>query len=224
MPAAAAAPPAAASGRAAARTSSPRCTLSFADAVHGITTALQLTSEAACSACHGTGAKPGTSPRVCPTCGGRGVTDDNQGFFSFSTPCTTCHGQGIIVDDPCPTCRGTGIERRPREVKVRIPAGVADGQRIRLKGRGAPGRNGGPPGDLFVECSVEPHAVFGRDGDDLTLRVPITYPEAVLGADIEVPTLDAGKVRIRLQAGHPARLEAPGQGPRDRHARSTPAT
>ena len=175
--------------------------LSFTDAVHGVTTSLQLTSEAACSVCHGTGAKPGTSPHVCPTCGGRGVIDDNQGFFSFSTPCTTCHGQGVVVDDPCPNCRGTGVERRPREVKVRIPAGVADGQRIRLKGRGAPGRNGGPPGDLFVECSVEPHPLFGRDGDDLTLRVPITYPEAVLGADIQVPTLDAGKVRIRLKPG-----------------------
>jgi molecular chaperone DnaJ len=175
--------------------------LSFADAVHGITTALQLTSEAACSVCHGTGAKPGTSPHVCPTCGGRGVIDDNQGFFSFSTPCTTCHGQGVVIDDPCPNCRGTGTERRPREVKVRIPAGVADGQRIRLKGRGAPGRSGGPPGDLFVECTVEPHPVFGRDGDDLTLRVPITYPEAVLGADIQVPTLDDGKVRIRLKPG-----------------------
>ena len=175
--------------------------LSFTDAVHGVTTALQLTSEAACSVCHGTGAKPGTSPHVCPTCGGRGVIDDNQGFFSFSTPCTTCHGQGVVIDDPCPNCRGTGVERRPREVKVRIPAGVSDGQRIRLKGRGAPGRNGGPPGDLFVECSVEPHALFGRDGDDLTLRVPITYPEAVLGADIQVPTLDDGKVRIRLQPG-----------------------
>jgi molecular chaperone DnaJ len=138
---------------------------------------------------------------VCPTCGGRGVTDDNQGFFSFSTPCTTCHGTGVVVDDPCPNCRGTGTERRAREVKVRIPAGVADGQRIRLKGRGAPGRNGGPPGDLFVECSVEPHPLFGRDGDDLTLRVPITYPEAVLGADIQVPTLDDGKVRIRLKPG-----------------------
>jgi molecular chaperone DnaJ len=129
------------------------------------------------------------------------VVDDNQGFFSFSSPCPTCHGQGVIIDEPCPNCHGTGIEHRPREVKVRIPAGVADGQRIRLKGRGAPGRNGGPPGDLFVETHVEPHPLFGRDGDDLTLRVPITYAEAVLGADIEVPTLEGGKVRIRLKPG-----------------------
>jgi molecular chaperone DnaJ len=176
-------------------------TLSFTDAVHGITTALQLTSDAVCGTCHGTGARPGSMPRVCPVCDGRGVVDDNQGFFSFSSPCTNCHGQGVIIDDPCPTCRGTGVERRPREVKVRIPAGVADGQRIRLKGRGAPGRNGGPPGDLYVETHVEPHPVFGRDGDDLTLRVPITYAEAVLGTDLQVPTLDGPRVRIRLKAG-----------------------
>jgi molecular chaperone DnaJ len=176
-------------------------TLSFTDAVHGITTALQLTSEAACSVCHGTGAEPGTSPQICPTCQGRGVVDDNQGFFSFSSPCPTCHGQGVIVDHPCHNCHGTGVEQRPREVKVRIPPGVADGQRIRLKGRGAPGRNGGPPGDLYVECHVEPHPLFGRDGDDLTLRVPITFAEAVLGADIHVPTLEGAKVRMRLKPG-----------------------
>jgi molecular chaperone DnaJ len=176
-------------------------TLSFSDAVQGITTSLQLTSEAVCSVCHGTGAKPGTSPHMCPTCHGRGVVDDNQGFFSFSSPCPTCHGQGVVIDDPCTNCRGTGVERRPREVKVRIPAGVKDGQRIRLKGRGGPGRNGGPPGDLFVECHVEPHPLFGRDGSDLTLSVPITYSEAVLGADIQVPTLDGPKVRIRLKPG-----------------------
>jgi molecular chaperone DnaJ len=175
--------------------------LSFIDAVHGITTALQLTSEAACSVCHGTGAKPGTSPHICPTCQGRGVIDENQGFFSFSTPCPTCHGSGVAVDDPCLNCHGTGVERRPREVKVRIPAGVSNGQRIRLKGRGAPGRNGGPPGDLFVEVAVEPHPVFGRDGDDLTLHVPVTYAEAILGADIQVPTLEGAKVRIRLKPG-----------------------
>jgi len=196
-------------GGAAARGAGPRrgddlvatLTLSFTDAVHGVTTALQLASEAVCSVCHGNGAKPGTTPRICPTCQGRGVVDDNQGLFSFSTPCPTCHGQGVIIDDPCTNCGGTGVEHRPREVKVRIPAGVADGQRIRLKGRGAPGRNGGPPGDLFVECHVEPHPLFGRDGLDLTLRVPITYAEAVLGAEVEVPTLDGAKVRIRLKPG-----------------------
>ena len=119
-------------------------TLDFDDAVRGITTSLHLTSDAACSTCSGTGAAPGTAPRVCGVCGGRGVTDDNQGFFSLSTPCTACGGRGVVIDSPCPTCRGNGIERRPREVKVRLPAGVDDGQTIRLKGRGGPGRNGGP--------------------------------------------------------------------------------
>ena len=176
-------------------------TLDFADAAHGITTTLHLTSDAQCSTCHGSGAKPGTQPKVCSLCGGRGVIDENQGFFSFSSPCRNCHGSGVIVEDPCPTCRGTGVERRPRDVQVRIPAGVADGQRIRLKGRGAPGRNGGPAGDLFVECRVTAHRIFGRDGDNLTVRVPITFAEAALGADVEVPTLDGGPVKLRLKPG-----------------------
>jgi molecular chaperone DnaJ len=175
--------------------------LSFEDAVHGLTTTVHLTSDAACSTCHGTGAKPGTAPHTCPRCGGRGVLDDNQGFFSLSSPCPECAGRGYIIDEPCPTCRGTGVERRPREVKVRIPAGVAEGQRIRLRGRGGPGRNGGPPGDLYVTVRVAPHALFGRRGNDLTLTVPITYPEAALGADIAVPTLDGGPVKVRIPAG-----------------------
>ena len=176
-------------------------TLSFEDAVNGITTALHLTSDAACSTCNGSGAKPGTSPHVCQNCGGRGVIDENQGLFSFSTPCYVCGGRGMVIDEPCPTCGGTGVEHRPREVKVRIPAGVRDGQRIRLPGRGAPGRNGGPPGDLFVECRVLPHPLFGRDGDNLTLRVPVTFAEAALGGDVEVPMLDGAKVRLRIKPG-----------------------
>ncbi|MEA3184078.1 MAG: molecular chaperone DnaJ [Ilumatobacteraceae bacterium] len=175
--------------------------LDFADAVKGVTTTLYLTSDAECSTCHGSGAKPGTQPKVCSNCGGRGVVDDNQGFFSFSSPCRVCGGRGVIVTDPCPTCRGTGTERRPREVQARIPAGVADGQKIRLKGRGAPGRNGGPPGDLFVECHVAPHHLFGRDGHNLTVKVPVTFAEAVLGGDIEVPTLDGQPVMLRLKPG-----------------------
>jgi molecular chaperone DnaJ len=176
-------------------------TLDFVDAVRGITTTLHLTSDAQCSTCKGTGAKPGTEPKVCSACGGRGVVDDDQGFFSFSTPCTRCHGTGSIVEHRCGTCRGSGVEKRPREVKVRIPAGVKDGQRIRVKGRGGPGRNGGPPGDLFVECRVAPHPVFGRDGRNLTVQVPVTFAEAALGADIEVPTLDGGSVTLRLRPG-----------------------
>jgi molecular chaperone DnaJ len=175
--------------------------LAFGDAVNGLTTTVHLTSEAACSTCHGSGARPGTTPRTCPTCQGRGVVDDNQGFFSFSSPCPECAGRGYMIDEPCPTCRGTGSERRPREVKVRIPPGVGDGQRIRLRGRGGPGRNGGPAGDLYVTVRVKPHPVFGRRGNDLTVTVPITFPEAALGADVAVPTLGGDPVKVRIPAG-----------------------
>ena len=175
--------------------------LSFQDAAAGITTAVHLTSDAACSTCSGSGAKPGTSPRRCTNCGGSGVVSDNQGLFSLSSPCPFCAGRGQIVDDPCSTCRGTGVERRPREVKLRVPAGVDDGQRIRLKGRGGPGRNGGPPGDLYVVVRVAQHPLFARKGRDLTLTVPVTFAEAALGADITVPTLSAGPVTLRIPAG-----------------------
>jgi molecular chaperone DnaJ len=176
-------------------------TLDFIDAAKGITTTLYLTSDAQCSTCNGSGAKPGTQPKVCSQCGGRGVVDDNQGFFSFSSPCRACGGGGVVVEQPCPTCRGSRVERRPREVQARIPAGVADGQKIRLKGRGAPGRNGGPAGDLIVECKVTPHPQFGRDGDNLTVRVPVTFAEAALGGDIDVPTLEGPRVTLRLRPG-----------------------
>jgi molecular chaperone DnaJ len=175
--------------------------LAFEDAARGITTTVHLTSEATCSTCGGTGARPGTTPHTCPQCEGRGVLDENQGFFSFSTPCPNCAGRGYTVDDPCPTCRGTGIEHRPREVKVRIPGGVQNGQRIRLRGKGGPGRNGGPPGDLYVIVRVAAHRLFGRKGRDLTLTVPVTFPEAALGADITVPTLEGGSVTVRIPAG-----------------------
>lgn len=175
--------------------------LSFEDAAQGLTTTIHLTSEATCSTCRGTGARPGTTPHVCSECGGRGVLDENQGFFSFSTPCPVCGGRGYTVDDPCPTCRGSGVEHRPREVKVRIPAAVEDGQRIRLRGRGGPGRNGGPAGDLYVTVQVAHHRLFGRRGRDLTLTVPVTFAEAALGADVAVPTLDGGTVTLRVPAG-----------------------
>ena len=176
-------------------------TLDFADAVHGLTTTLYLTTDAQCGTCNGSGAKPGTSPKVCSRCGGRGVVDDNQGFFSFSSPCQACAGRGVTIESPCPTCRGAGVEKRQREVQARIPAGVADGQKIRLKGRGAPGRNGGPAGDLIVECHVVAHARFGRDGDNLTVRVPVSFDQAALGGEIEVPTLDGSPVTLRIKAG-----------------------
>ena len=176
-------------------------TLAFADAVHGVTTAVHLTSDAACETCKGSGSRPGTVPQTCTACNGRGVTDENQGFFSFSQPCRVCGGRGRIITDPCPDCRGSGTRRRAREVKVRVPAGVDEGQRIRLKGRGEPGRNHGPAGDLFVTVRVLPHDLFGRKGDNLTLEVPVTFAEAALGSDIRVPTLDGEPVTIRIAPG-----------------------
>ena len=174
--------------------------LSFEEAVSGVTTTVTLVSDAPCSTCNATGAAPGTSPVVCSNCGGKGVIDSNQGFFSFSQPCQACGGNGMRVDKPCPTCRGTGTERKPRNVKVRIPAGVEDGQRIRLKNRGGAGRNGGAPGDLYVVVRVSGHSLFGRRGSDLTLTVPITIVEATLGATIRVPTLDT-PVSLKVPAG-----------------------
>ena len=176
-------------------------TLDFEDAATGLTTTLYLTSDAQCSTCNGSGSKPGTSPQVCGLCGGRGVVDDNQGLFSFSSPCRNCQGSGSVITDPCTTCGGSGVERRPREVKVRIPSGVSDGQTIRLSGRGAPGRNGGPAGDLLVELHITPHERFGRSGNHLTTTVPVTFAEAALGADIDVPTLDGSSVTLRLKPG-----------------------
>jgi len=174
--------------------------LSFLDAVRGITTTVNVTSDVACSTCGGTGAAPGTSPVICPNCGGRGVINDNQGLFSFSQPCRECSGTGMKVETPCRTCRGRGIERRARQVKVRIPAGVEDGQRIRVKARGGVGANGGPPGDLFVVVHTEPHPLFGRQGKHLTLAVPVSFPEAALGATVTVPTLDK-PVSLKIPPG-----------------------
>jgi molecular chaperone DnaJ len=176
-------------------------TLDFADAVRGMQTTLHLTSDAQCATCHGSGAQPGTSPTVCTACGGRGVVDENQGMFSFSTPCARCAGVGTVVEHPCATCRGSGIERRPREVKARIPAGVADGQTIRLKGRGGPGRNGGPPGDLLVTIHVAPDTRFARNGNDLTTRVAVPFTLAALGGEVTVPTLEGPDVTVRVKPG-----------------------
>ena len=177
--------------------------LSFRDALEGVTTAVNVTSDASCSTCNGTGSAPGTSPVICSRCGGRGVLAEDQGLFSFSSPCRECGGTGMRVETPCLTCRGSGIQRRPRQVKVRIPAGVEDGQRIRVKGRGGAGHNGGPAGDLFVVVEVERHQLFGRRGKNLTLRLPVTYPEAVLGATVKVPTLEE-PVSLRIPPGTPS--------------------
>jgi len=177
--------------------------LSFDDAVKGVTSTVRFRSDAVCSTCHGNGAAPGTSPETCPQCHGVGTIAVDQGPFSFSQVCPTCVGRGQVIPTPCPTCRGRGVEVRDREVKVRIPAGVADGQRIRVKGRGGAGHNGGPAGDLYVIVHVGAHALYGRNGNDLTLRVPVTFAEATLGANVKVPTLD-GQVTVRVPPGTPS--------------------
>jgi molecular chaperone DnaJ len=177
--------------------------MSFQDAVEGVTTTVNVMGDAVCHTCHGSGAAPGTTPTVCPRCSGRGVLDDNQGLFSFSQPCPTCGGRGVRIETPCPTCHGSGAELRARRVRVRIPPGVEDGQRIRVKGRGGPGRNNGPPGDLYVVVRVASHELFGRRGKDLTLTVPLTFSEAALGSTIRVPTLEE-PVTLRIPPGTPS--------------------
>jgi molecular chaperone DnaJ len=176
--------------------------LSFEDAVRGVETTVHVTTDVRCHTCTGSGAAPGTKPKACPRCKGTGTLQDDQGLFSLSQICPDCGGRGTLIEVPCPTCHGTGLEHRNRDVKVRIPAGVEDGQRIRVKGRGATGRGNGPNGDLFVVVSVAPHRVFGRKGRNLTLSVPVTFAEAALGTEITVPTLD-DPVTLRIPAGTP---------------------
>ena len=177
--------------------------LSFDEAIEGVTTSVHLTSDAACRTCGGSGAAAGTTPQTCPRCAGRGVLDDNQGFFSFSQPCDQCGGRGRVIVEHCSTCQGSGIERKPRQVKVRVPAGVKDGQRIRLKGRGTPGRNGGPAGDLLVNVRVASHRLYGRSGNNLTLDLPVTFAEAALGSNVKVPTIGGSTVTLKIPPGTP---------------------
>jgi molecular chaperone DnaJ len=176
-------------------------TLSFDDAVRGVTVPLRLAIPGSCTTCYGSGAKPGTVPRVCPNCSGTGSVGTNQGDFAFAEPCRECLGRGLLVDEPCPTCQGSGKGTSERTMTVRIPAGVSEGQRIRLKGKGTPGERGGAAGDLNVLVHVTPHAVFGRSGDNVTLTLPVTFPEAALGAEVKVPTLDGLPVTLKLPAG-----------------------
>jgi molecular chaperone DnaJ len=176
--------------------------VSFDDAMHGTTVPVRITGPAVCHTCHGSGAAPGTSPVTCPECGGSGEVAVNQGFFSMAQTCPRCHGNGRIVETPCPTCHGTGSERRTRRFQVKVPAGVKDGARIKLAGRGEPGPAGGEPGDLLVRVNVAADTVFGRRGDDLTVELPLSYPEAALGANVQVPTLN-GPVTLKVPAGTP---------------------
>jgi molecular chaperone DnaJ len=174
--------------------------LSFDQAVDGAQVPLAVQTSHPCPTCHGTGAKPGTSPKVCPVCGGRGVEAQSQGIFSISQPCSNCHGSGTVIDDPCPTCGGSGAQRGMRRLRVNIPAGVHDGSRIRLAGKGEPGPQGGQPGDLYVITRVAPSPVFKQVGDHLEVEVPLTIPEAVRGGVVEVPTLRGSK-KLRVPAG-----------------------
>jgi molecular chaperone DnaJ len=175
--------------------------LSFMDAADGVTIPLQLSGVHTCPTCAGSGARPGTATRVCPVCSGTGMTTHNEGGFALAEPCRHCRGRGLIVDDPCPTCNGSGQAITTRTLRTRIPAGVRDGQRIRLKGKGEAGERGGPAGDLFVLVHVQPHNVFGRKGDNLTLTLPVTFPEAALGATVKVPTLAGPPVSVKIPPG-----------------------
>jgi molecular chaperone DnaJ len=175
-------------------------TLPFVDALRGSTVPLRISSEGACGTCRGSGAAPGTTPVTCSVCSGKGVVSSNQGAFSFAEPCTNCRGTGSVVTSPCPTCGGVGRTTKERTLTVRIPAGVADGQKIRLKGKGSPGERGGPAGDLLVRVAVKVHPVFGRKGEHLTLTVPVSYAEAALGANVSIPTID-GAVTLKVPAG-----------------------
>ncbi|SOD71544.1 molecular chaperone DnaJ [Jatrophihabitans sp. GAS493] len=174
--------------------------LGFEEAVRGATLPLQLSGPGACQTCHGSGAKPGTAPSQCPQCGGSGYVSRNQGAFGFSEPCRDCQGTGRVIDSPCPDCRGTGATNQTRTITVRVPAGIRDGSKLRVAGKGMPGSRGGPAGDLFVTVNVGPHPIFGRKGDDLTLTVPVSFAEATLGATLRVPTLDS-TVALKLAPG-----------------------
>ncbi|MFE9402327.1 molecular chaperone DnaJ [Streptomyces sp. NPDC006530] len=178
-------------------------TLSFTEAVDGATVPIRLSSQAPCKACSGTGDKNGT-PRVCPTCVGTGqVSRGSGGGFSLTDPCVDCKGRGLIAENPCDVCKGSGRARSSRTMQVRIPAGVSNNQRIRLRGKGAPGERGGPAGDLYVVVHVDTHPVFGRKDDNLTVTVPVTFTEAALGAEVKVPTLGGPPVTLKLPAGTP---------------------
>ena len=197
--------------------------LTFDQAVHGAQVPLSVPTSQPCPTCQGTGAKPGTSPKVCPVCNGRGIESQSQGIFSISQPCSNCNGSGTVIEDPCPTCQGTGAQRSVRKLRVNIPAGVRDGSRIRLAGKGEVGLRGGEPGDLYVITRVQESPVFKAVGDNLEVEVPLSIPEAVNGGVVEVPTLHGSKrLRVapgtkhgtvqRLRGEGPSRLNGKGRG------------
>ncbi|MHB8659157.1 MAG: molecular chaperone DnaJ [Solirubrobacteraceae bacterium] len=188
--------------------------LTFEQAVAGTQVPLQVPTSEPCPTCHGTGAKPGTKPKVCPVCNGRGIEAQSQGIFSISQPCSNCGGSGTVIEDPCSTCHGTGAQRSVRRLRVNVPAGVRDGSRIRLAGKGEPGTRAGSPGDLFVITRVSESPVFKPIGENLEVEVPLSIPEALRGAVIEVPTLNGSK-RLRVPRGtkHGTVQRLRGEGP-----------
>jgi molecular chaperone DnaJ len=189
--------------------------LTFDQAVNGAQISVTVPKSARCSTCHGSGAKPGTAPVTCPRCEGRGIDAQSQGFFSISQPCPQCGGAGQIIEDPCPACGGSGLTQQTKRYKVNIPAGVKNGSRIRLAGKGEDGPRGGPPGDLFVTTRVASSPVFKRlDDGNLEVAVPISIPEALRGGTIEVPTLDGTK-KIKVAPGtrHGTLQRLRGEGP-----------
>jgi molecular chaperone DnaJ len=174
--------------------------ISFFDAAFGKETEIEIPKNVTCEACYGTGAKSGTYPTTCPNCRGTGQVTRSQGFFTISTTCTQCHGEGKVILNPCKECRGTGKVRKNKKIQIKIPPGVDTGSKLRIRGEGEEGERGGPPGDLFVFIYVEPHEFFQRDGDDIICQIPISFAQAALGAEIEIPTLN-GKRTITIPKG-----------------------
>jgi molecular chaperone DnaJ len=189
-------------------------TISFDQALEGAQVPLSMQGSERCGTCRGTGARPGTAPQVCPRCQGRGIESQGQGLFSISQPCSRCGGSGTVIEDPCPTCAGSGQVATTKRLRVNIPPGVKDGSRVRLAGKGEPGRNGGPPGDVYVVTRVMPSPVFARKGDNVEVEVPLTIPEAIRGAQVEVPTLQ-GRKTLRVAPGtqHGTVQRLRGEGP-----------
>lgn len=175
-------------------------TLDFREAVQGANVPIKLTQPSPCTTCHGSGSRDGKPPVKCPYCDGSGYETDTRGGFAMTRPCTHCHGTGQYIEDPCPDCNGTGVVTRTRSMTVRVPAGITDGQKIRLAGRGEAGMQGKPSGDLYVTVHVAPDKVFTRTGNNLEVTVPVSFGELALGGTIEVPTID-GSVRLRVPAG-----------------------
>ena len=173
--------------------------ITLEQAARGTETKIRIPTAENCETCHGSGSKPGTQPKTCPTCEGHGQVRVQQGFFSIQQTCPKCHGTGKFIADPCGSCHGAGRINKHKTLSVKIPAGVDEGDRIRLSGEGEPGVNGGPPGDLYVQMQVKPHAVFQRESNDLHCEMPVSFATAALGSEIDIPTLD-GQAKIRIPA------------------------